>query len=307
MYMSPIRGCRANVEFKLSAADSITKRFALEEKEKDYNDTKRSKDFFYHLMTASNPETGEKFQPLELIGEALLLVVAGSDTSSTALSATFFYLLHNPRVLNKLIREIRESFNDVEEITYSDTRLKDLAYLRACIDEALRMSPPVPTLLDRLILPGGAEIDGTFVPEGISVGVPIYTLHHNPQYFEKPHEYIPERWIEGSPVSVTGFKSVVSEDTIDEAKLALVPFSTGVRGCVGKGLAYMEMSTALARVLYLFDIREAEPQLITQTKSAKLLDANGTRTGNKGEYQLDDIFVARRNGPMMEFKKVTAA
>lgn len=300
MYFSPFRGPRANVEFKISAAECIKKRFALEETEKDYSEAKRSKDFFYYLINGNNPETGEKFQPLELIGEALLLVVAGSDTSSTAMAATFFYLLRNPRIFEKLKKEVREAFDDVEDITYSGTKLKDLVYLKACIEEAMRLSPPVPTLLDRKVLPGGAEIDGTFVPEGISVGVPIYTLHHNPEYFEKPNSYIPERWIEGSPTSETGFKSTVTESQVEKARSAWVPFSTGLRGCVGRSLAYMELTTALARVVYLFEVREAAPPVVKQASS---LDANGTRTQNKGEYQLEDIFVAQRNGPTVEFQK----
>lgn len=300
---APFKWSRANAEFKASATDCIIKRFGLEEKEKDYSDAERTKDFFYWLIHGNNPETGASFQPTELIGEALLLVVAGADTTSTTLSGVFFYLLENPRILKKLQKEVREAFGNVEEITWSGGKLNDLVYLRACIDESMRMSPPVPTLLDRLVLPGGATVDKTFVPGGITVGVPIYTLQHNPRYHERPTEYVPERWIEGSTSAETGFKSAVTESTVETAKSAFVPFSTGTRGCAGKNLAYMELLTAVARVMFLFDIRKPQNQTASGKHPVNALDRAGFRTANKREYQIEDIFVAKRDSVMVEFHR----
>ena len=126
------------------------------EREKAGMDVDR-KDFFYYLLKAKDPETGQGFTERELWGESNLLIIAGSDTTSTALAGTFFYLVHNQQALDKLKQEVRGAFGDVEQIRMGAT-LPSLHYLRACIDEAMRLSPPVGGLLPRQVLAGGTEI-----------------------------------------------------------------------------------------------------------------------------------------------------
>src|ERR1700761_282778 len=140
------------------------------------------KDFFYYLLNAKDPETGHGFSRDELWGESNLLIIAGSDTTSTALAATFFYLVHNPSVLQEAAQEIRSTFSTVEEIAHGP-KLTGCHFLRACIDEAMRMSPPVGGALPRRVLPGGMIVDGRNIPEGVDVCVPHYTIHHNPAYY----------------------------------------------------------------------------------------------------------------------------
>ena len=186
-----------------------------------------AKDFFYYLLKAKDPETGNGFSKAELWGESNLLIIAGSDTTSTALAATFFYLVHNPEKLEKLTQEVRITFSEVEEI-HMGSKLSGLAYLRACLDEAMRLSPSVGGILPREVLAGGIEIDGHHVPQGTVVGVPTYTIHHNPKYYPQPFGYKPERWIAGSEPNVTA-------ESITAGQSAFCPFSVGPRGCIGKG------------------------------------------------------------------------
>ncbi len=184
------------------------------------------KDFFYHLLKAKDPETGKGFSTPELWGESNLLIIAGSDTTSTALAASIFYLVHNSRVLAKLAAEVRAAFSDVEEICGGAT-LSKLQYLRACLDEAMRMSPSVGGLLPRQVLHGGMEVEGHKLPEGTVVGVPHYGIQHNPAYHPEPFEYKPERWIPGSEPDITS-------ESVNVAQSAFCPFSIGPRGCIGK-------------------------------------------------------------------------
>lgn len=114
-----------------------------------------------------------------------------------------------------------------------------------CLDESMRLSPPVPTTLPREVLPGGAMISGRFFPEGTDIGTPAFTLNTNERYFPKPLEYIPERW----DPEISGAEAVA------KAASAFAPFSLGPRACVGRSLAYMEMLTTLARVVFLFDMK----------------------------------------------------
>jgi cytochrome P450 len=106
----------------------------------------------------------------------------------------------------------------------------------------MRLSPSVPGILPRAVLPGGFEVDGHVLQEGTEVAVGTYAIHHNPKYFPDPFEYRPERWLEDGP-------------ELDIARKAFTPFSLGPRGCIGEGMAYMEMMITMARMLKLFDLK----------------------------------------------------
>ncbi|ORX95259.1 cytochrome P450 [Clohesyomyces aquaticus] len=247
------------------------------------------KDFFYYLLNAKDPETGKGFSMDELWGESNLLIIAGSDTTSTAMAGTFFYLAHNRSALEKLSKEIRETFTDVEEIV-NGPKLSRCAYLRACIDETMRMTPPVAGALPREVLPGGIDIDGHHIPAGIDVGVPHYAIHHNPAYYPKPFDFIPERWLPDASANPL-------HAHLADAHSAFCPFSIGPRGCIGKGLAYAELSVTIARVLFLFDMRLAPGTSLGG--GSKDLEVGRTRPS---EYQIEDRFASMKDGPVLQFR-----
>lgn len=220
-------------------------------------------------------------------------IIAGSDTTSTAMAATLFYLVRNPAALQKVTDEIRAKFSDVEEIAQG-AALTSCTYLRACIDEAMRMSPSVGGIVPREVLPGGIHIDGEFIPEGTVVGVPHYTIHHNPAYYPDPFTYNPDRWVAGGQKAA----GVVGESDVEKAHSAFCPFSVGPRGCIGKGLAYIEMSTTIARLLFLYDLRKAPGP--DPGEGNPSLEWGRQRSW---EYQLVDQFTSLKDGPLVEFRK----
>ena len=197
-------------------------------------------------------------------------------------------------MLAKLNDEVRTAFSQVEEI-WGGSKLSECRYLRACIDEALRMTPGVGGILPREVLPGGIVVDNTYFPAGIDIGVPIYALQHNEAYHPQPFEYIPERWLVNENVQ-TGLGS---SESVALAKSAFCPFSLGSRGCVGKGMAYKELSIVLARLVYCFDMRIAPGT--TAGEGNPSLGEEGLRH-RKGEFQGLDKFVLKADGPMVEFK-----
>ncbi|EEA26956.1 hypothetical protein TMatcc_004763 [Talaromyces marneffei ATCC 18224] len=262
----------------------ITSRAEATERAKERVEAGRDakKDFFCYLLNAKDPETGEGLSMKELWGEANVLMVAGSDTTSTSIVATLFYLVRHTEAMKKLKEEVRSSFTDVEQIV-SGPQLNDLVYLKACIDEAMRLSPAVPGSIPREAMEGGAEVDGVFLSAGSECGTPAFSIHRSPDYYREPLSYIPERWIEGATCQThSGRQSwVTTKPEIEAARNAFCPFSIGPRGCIGKSMALMEMRITLARLLFLFDIELAD------------------RTGEDadGFLALTDHFVSAKTGP----------
>ncbi|KAF3289475.1 hypothetical protein TWF970_003251 [Orbilia oligospora] len=246
------------------------------------------KDFFYYLLNASDPETGEKLTMPELWSESNVLMVAGSDTTSTSLAAAVFWLVRHPTALKRLEAEIRSAFTDVEEII-SGAKLNECSYLKAVIDEAMRLSPAVPGGLPREVLSGGLTIDGKFIPAGVDVGTPIYSVHRLPDSYPRPDDFIPERWIEGETVPSIG--SITKAD-VDKARKAFCPFSIGPRGCIGKGLALMEMKITLARLVWEFEVSIPEEQRLRKVGEDV-----------EGGWEMDDHFVGTKKGPVVQLKR----
>lgn len=272
---------------------SVAERTKLEKEVQKQGDNpiNARKDMFHYLFQAKNPETGlSAYTPYELFQEAQLFIIAGTDTTTTTLAAMIFYLTRNLRVYARLVKEIRTSFQTIDEIR-SGTKLWGCRYLRACLDEAMRMSPPTPCDLTREVLPGGMEVNGTFVPEGTQIGTGIYSFHHNENIFPDPFVYRPERWIVDE-------KSGVSAADVALAESAFAPFSKGAQACVGKNLAYLELTIALARLLHLLDVKVPEGDCLGQGAPDLMW---GRR--NKNQFQLDDAFIACKQGPMAQFKK----
>jgi cytochrome P450 len=103
-----------------------------------------------------------------------ILIIAGSETTASALSGTTNYLLRNPATLAKLVREIRGTYEVEAEINLST--LGKLPYLSAVIEEGLRMAPPVPSGLPRVVPKGGGKVCGEWLPEGVSSRVTVFVL-----------------------------------------------------------------------------------------------------------------------------------
>jgi cytochrome P450 len=112
----------------------------------------------------------------------------------------FFYLSRYPDTYRKLAEEIRSAFTNGKEINGGPI-LSGCRYLRAVIDEALRMSPPVSGTTWRQLYDDEDKtkplvVDGHVIPPGTLVGVNTYSLHHNEEYFPDSFTFKPERWLE---------------------------------------------------------------------------------------------------------------
>ena len=260
------------------------------EERTEQGDLADRKDFYHYLLHAKDPETGQGLSMPELWAESNLLIIAGSDTPATAIAGIFYYLSHNPHVLDRLQHEIRSTFDTVDAIkNHSSSKLGDRKYLKAVFDETMRMSPPVTGTVPREVLKGGAVVDGELIPEGKILGTGFYSIHRNPDYFDDPFTFRPERWI------VDPKKNVTPQD-VKRAQSGFFPFSFGPRGCIGRNLAYMEMKTVIAKTVWLFDMR--------LTPGLTLGDVcSNAEAERKGEFMLKDRWQAEKVGPLVQFKK----
>ena len=174
--------------------------------------------------------------------------------------------------------------------------LSSCLYLRACIDEAMRMSPGVPGLLPREVLAPGVEIGRHFFPPGVDLGVSHYALHHNEEYYPDSFIYKPERWLTDRNV---GESKEEAEKRVYLAHSAFCPFSIGPRGCVGKGLAMKELMITIGRIVWLYDMRLA----IGEEHRGSGGPDKGYGRHRVGEYQMRDMFVSKTDGPIAQFRR----
>jgi cytochrome P450 len=224
----------------------------------------------------------------------------------TTTTGTLFYLAHNPHALKRLTTELRENFKvtDAEDgkcpIKFASPQLQSVTYLFACIDESMRLSPPVPSILPRRVGPGGMIVDGEFFSEGTDLGIPHYSMHRNEEIFPDPLVYRPERWM--NDTSGTSEKNEGEEGRGLTAgigqTLGFTPFGAGRSSCIGKHMAYQEVSYIIARLLWQFDMRMDASNPVGE----------GTGTGVEGrerkdEFQLFCRFVSEQQGPMLQFRR----
>ncbi|PYI09546.1 cytochrome P450 [Aspergillus sclerotiicarbonarius CBS 121057] len=175
----------------------------------------------------------------EMYANSQLFMVAGTETTATALSGLTYQLLLNPDKLERITKEVRETFEQDSDIDM--LRLAQMKYLNRCIEEGLRMYPPVPSGMPRVIPQEGMEICGEYMPGNTAVSVHHWATYRNPRNFTRPDEFLPDRWTD-------------DPEFAGDNKAAFQPFSFGPRNCLGKNLAYHEMRLILAKVLYHFDL-----------------------------------------------------
>ncbi|GMG31422.1 unnamed protein product [Aspergillus oryzae] len=172
-----------------------------------------------------------------------IMMNAGSDTTGISLNNVMLLLLKNPHCLEKLREEIDGVLEDDEVIAPYD-KVKHLPYLRACLDENMRMYPPVSFHVPRRTPQEGTMIRGEFVAGNTSVGISAYVVHRNEDIFPDPDTYKPERWL---------------GDKGRDLQPYFVAFSAGARGYIGRNISYLEQTVLLASLVHRFEFALPSP------------------------------------------------
>jgi cytochrome P450 family 135 len=169
------------------------------------------------LLLAARHEDGSPMADQELRDELMTLLVAGHETTATALAWALERLVRHPAVLDRLVSEVQAEGDEGE-------------YLDAVVKETLRLRPVVPAVIRRLKAP--MELGGYELPAGVFVSPSIYLTHRRPDIYPDPLAFRPERFLERPAGTYTW-----------------IPFGGGVRRCLGASFAQFEMKVVLATVL----------------------------------------------------------
>ncbi|KAJ4345385.1 uncharacterized protein N0V89_011515 [Didymosphaeria variabile] len=194
--------------------------------------------------------------PLELEGETMLQITAGSDSTASALRMTMHFISTSPPILQRLLAEANEAIaaGKVSRPIIKNSEALQLPYLQACIKEGLRVYPPITGILAKMVPKGGAKIDvdgvEKYAPSGTQIAWNSWGLMRNKEIFGPDVEiFRPERWLARDDTEETAKYMLRMNET-----LSLV-FGYGRFGCLGKVVANMELNKALIETLLRFNLQ----------------------------------------------------
>ncbi|TBU27644.1 high nitrogen upregulated cytochrome P450 monooxygenase 2 [Dichomitus squalens] len=223
-------------------------------------------DLFHYLNNENLPEKPSP-APRQLYDDGVLAVVAGSDTTSSALTSVFNCLLTHPETYAKLQEEV-DRFYPTGEDAFSMKHHRDMHYLQAVIYEALRLFPPVASGGSRRLPDNarGITVGLVYIPPGTVVRLPPWSIQRDPRNFTFPDAFWPERWLIASGHVALADAPLPSSPSADGTELekengfvhnehAFIAFSHGPMNCPGKALALQEMRVVTVALVQRFRAR----------------------------------------------------
>jgi len=179
------------------------------------------------MLMARDEETGEAMTDEQLRVEVTTFLLAGQETTSLALTWTWYLLSQHPQARQRLENEIDGALEG-RPPEYSD--LANLPYLRMVVDESLRLYPPAWGFSRQAL--SDDRLGGFRLPRGWLAFVIPYVLHRLPAFWPNPDQFDPERFL--------------PERSADRPKFAYIPFGAGPRQCIGNQFALIETQLSVA-------------------------------------------------------------
>jgi cytochrome P450 len=227
---------------------------ALYEIIRERQNSRRSSDDLLSMLLQARDENGEAMSERQVRDELMTVVGAGNDTTTLTLCYAWYLLALHPEAEARLAAELDEvlgnrppQVEDLPRLTYTDKIIK----------ETLRIYPPVWAFVREALEP--FEIGGYCLPARTNFVLSPWILHHDARFFDRPHDFRPERWTE--------------EFERELPKFAYFPFGGGQRTCIGNSFAKMQASLMLATMAQHFRCRlapgfelELRPTLTLQPK-----------------------------------------
>lgn len=217
----------------------------IQQRKRDFQD---AGDLLSSLIMARDEHTGAEMGDEQLRSQILTLMLAGYETTASALTWTWYLLSKHPWAVERVRAEAQQALHG-KPPRYAD--IEQMPYIRMVLNESLRLFPPAWTLGRRAL--GEDEIGGYTIAPNTVLAICIYTLHRHPAFWDEPEVFNPERF---SP-----------ENSAGRHKFSYVPFGAGPRQCIGNNFGLMEACLIIACIAQRFELHlmpgiEAEPQAL---------------------------------------------
>ena len=221
------------------------------------------KDLLQLMMNVNDETTVEGASRLsddEIEAQSVVFLLAGYDTSTNTLSFTLYHLAVNPHVQEKLRKEISEALeSNAKKPLYEVAQ--NIEYLDCVIKESQRLCPPVVQVNRKCF--EDYDLNGIHIPAGTEILIPVYSLHHDPDAWEEPEKFDPERFRGPAKDARHAFQ--------------FIPFGAGPRNCIGMRFALLEIKVALVRILMKYKFVQSP-----ETQVPLVLHAGGTLCARDG-------------------------
>ena len=217
-----------------------------------------------HLMMVANEETTvegvSKLSDEEIVAQSIIFLLAGYETSSNTLSFTLYHLAVNPDVQDKLRKEIIQAMeSNAKKPLYEVAQ--NIEYLDCVIMEAQRLCPPAAQVNRECS--EDYDLNGIHIPAGTEILIPLYALHHDPDAWQDPEKFDPERFRGPAKDARHAFQ--------------FLPFGAGPRNCIGMRFALMEIKIALVRILTRYKFVQS-----SETQVPLIIHPGGTLSAKDG-------------------------
>ena len=195
------------------------------------------RDLFDLMVEARDPETGEAFNDVQLGDQVSTMILAGHETTATALFWALYLLALDPATQDEVAREA------LEVTASGEFAVEKLKFTRAVLDETMRLYPPAFLIARAAAAPD--VIAGTPVQKGDIVLISPWILHRHEKLWREPNAFDPNRFLTATPPD----------------RFAYLPFGVGPRVCIGAHFALVESTLSLARLIASFrvELRSNEP------------------------------------------------
>ena len=212
------------------------------------------------MLLEAEYDDGSRMDELEVRDQLLSILSAGHETTAIAMAWTLYWLHRHPEKLNRLLEDISE-----QAPTGDPEALTQIPYLDAVVNESLRIHPVLPDLARKLCQ--DAELMGCKLKAGTAVGAVAFLTHRDPDIYEEPDEWIPERFLDRK-----------------FSPFEFYPFGGGNRRCIGAAFASFEAKVVLGTVLraYRFELLDDRP-LSVERRHITLMPRGGVRMRYLGQ------------------------
>ena len=238
----------------LGELETVVYRIIAERRQAGRDET----DLLSMFLSARDEETGAGMTDRQLRDEVLTMLLAGHETTSLALSWTYYLLSHHPDVARRIAEEVDRVIGDARP---AFAHLERLTCTRRAIEESLRLYPPAWAFSRRAL--GDDEIGGYHIPRGSLVFLVPFVVHRRPKLWPDPERFDPDRF--------------APEQESARPRFAYIPFGGGPRGCIGSQFAMMEAQLIAATIAQRYRIEVVPDPNIRPEPLITLRPAPGIR------------------------------